>query len=78
MIITEPNTSSQAFGEPHFIAESIDSFSEIKIMNLIKSLKSVFDFLLGLHNTAFWRDSLFPIFSCMFVFHYVFDAFVGI
>ncbi len=74
----QTHKSSQSFGQPHLITQSIDSLPEIKIMHLIKSLKSILHFLLALHNSAFRSYSFFTILTCVLVFDYVFDAFAAV
>ena len=76
--LKETRASSQPFGESYFITEGVDSFSEIELMNLIKSFEPVFHYFLIMHCSTFWSHPFRLIFTRMLVFHYVLDPLVRI
>ncbi len=70
--------SPQPFCKSRFITQSVDSFSEIKLVYLIKNLELVlYDFFI-INSSTFLSHPFCSIFTRMLVFYYVLDSLIRI
>ena len=63
--------------EADWLCKLINSFSEIKLMNLIKSPKLIFDDISGI-GFIFVAEFVFFVFTCMLILNNVFNPLITI
>lgn len=70
--------SSKSFSKSDFITKCINSFSEIKIMDLVKGSELIFDNATTACIRTFWSHSFLLVFSCVLVLDYVLNTLLRI